>query len=285
MITIISPEGSSTTYALKRAIENLGGRCEVLLLADDKLIVDRNFYIECDVIHSRCSIGNYLGRLTMYSWQVLNALECEGYTFINSLKALYNSSDKFKTIKILSKNKINTPKTALIRDYEDAKRFMEEENLDYPVVLKNSFSKCGVTVKKITSDEELKRYTKNAIWEGMIVQEYIDFRVGDLYRDVRILVVGDEVIGGYSRVSKNFITNLHMGGSIKPVKITEELEDLALRCAQAIGGDIVGIDILPSKEGYYVIETNAAPGIKGFQYLGIDADYRIAEFLIKSSKV
>ncbi|HIQ38615.1 MAG TPA: coenzyme gamma-F420-2:alpha-L-glutamate ligase [Methanothermococcus okinawensis] len=285
MITIISPEGSSTTYTLKRAIEDLGSRCEVLLLADDKLIVDRNFHIECEVIHSRCSIGNYLGRLTMYSWQVLNALECEGYTFINSLKALYNSSDKFKTIKILSKNKINTPKTALIRDYEDAKRFMEKENLNYPVVLKNSFSKCGVTVRKITSDEELKRYTKNAIWEGMIVQEYIDFKVGDLYRDIRILVVGDEVIGGYSRVSKNFITNLHMGGSIKPVKITEELEDLALRCAQAIGGDIVGVDILPSKEGYYVIETNAAPGIKGFQYLGIDADYRIAEFLIRSSKV
>jgi len=119
----------------------------------------------------------------------------------------------------------------------------------------------------------------------MIVQEYIDFKIGDTYRDIRILVVEDEVVGGYSRVSKNFITNLYMGGSIKPVEITEELEDLALRCAQAIGGDIVGVDILPSKEGYYVIETNAVPGIKGFQYLGIDADYRIAEFLIRCSKV
>ncbi|MBW9220510.1 coenzyme gamma-F420-2:alpha-L-glutamate ligase [Methanothermococcus sp. SCGC AD-155-N22] len=263
MITIISPEGSSTTYALKRAIEDLGVRCEIQLLADDRLIVDRDFNIECDLIHPRCSIGNYLDRLTMYSWQVLNALECEGHTFINSLKTLYNSSDKFKTIKILSKNKINTPKTALIRDYEDAKRFMERENLDYPVVLKNSFSKCGVTVRKITSDEELKKYTKNAIWEGMIVQEYIDFKIGDTYRDIRILVVEDEVVGGYSRVSKNFITNLYMGGSIKPVEITEELEDLALRCAQAIGGDIMGVDILPSKEGYYVIETNAVPGLKG----------------------
>ena len=131
MITIISPEGSSTTYALKRAIESLGGRCNILLLADDKLLVDSNFHIDCDVIHPRCSIGNYLGRLTMYSWQVLNVLECEGYTFINSLKALYNSSDKFKTIKILSKNKINTPKTVLIRDYRDAKRFIDRENLEY----------------------------------------------------------------------------------------------------------------------------------------------------------
>ncbi|HIP84770.1 MAG TPA: coenzyme gamma-F420-2:alpha-L-glutamate ligase [Methanothermococcus okinawensis] len=285
MITVISPEGSSTTYALKRAIEALGNRCKILLLSDDNLLVDRDFHIEGEVIHPRCSIGSYLGRLTLYSWQVLNALECEGHKFINSLKTLYNSSDKFKTIKILSKNNINTPKTALIRDYEDAKRFIERENLDYPVVLKHSFSKCGVSVRKITSDEELKRYTENAIWEGMIVQEYIDFKVGNLYRDIRILVVGDEIVGGYSRVSKNFVTNLYMGSSIRPVEIEEELEELALRCAQSIGGDIVGVDILPSKEGYYVIETNAVPGIKGFQQLGIDADYRIAEFLIRSSKV
>jgi len=285
MITIVSPEGSSTTYALKRAIEDLGGRCEVLLLAGEDLLVDRDFHLDCDLIHPRCSIGHYLGRLTLYSWQVLNALECEGHRFINSLKTLYNSSDKFKTIKILSKNKINTPKTALIRDYQDAKRFMERENLEYPVVVKNSFSKCGVSVRKVTSDEELRRYTENAIWEGTIIQEYIDFKVGDLYRDIRVLVVGGEVVGGYSRVSRDFITNLYMGGSIRPVEIHEELEELALRCAQSIGGDIVGVDILPSREGYYVIETNAAPGIKGFQHLGIDVEYRIAEFLLRCSKL
>ncbi|HIP17185.1 MAG TPA: coenzyme gamma-F420-2:alpha-L-glutamate ligase [Methanothermococcus okinawensis] len=285
MITIVTPEGSSTTEALKRAIENLGSRCEILLLSDSNLIVDKNFRLDSDIIHPRCGIGNYLDRLTMYSWQVLNSLECEGSTFINNLKTVYDSSDKFKTIKILSKNKINTPKTAIVRDYEDAKRFMERENLEYPVILKNSFSKCGITVKKITSDEELKKYTKNAIWEGTLVQEYINFSKKGIYKDIRILVVGEEVVGGYSRVSKNFITNLYLGGTIEPIKLNEELNELALKCAQSMKGDIMGIDILPSKDDcYYVIETNAVPGIKGFKYLGIDVDYKIAEFLIEYGK-
>ena len=284
MITIICAEGGSTINSLKNAIESLGEKCEILLLSDNNLRMEKEFNIDTDVIHSRCGIGDYLDRLTLFSWQVLNILEVEEHKFINPLKTIYNSSDKFKTIKILSKNNIMTPKTALVRGYGDAKKFMEKNNLDYPIILKNSFSKCGLSVKMAKSDEELKKYTKNAIWEGTIIQEYIDFGENGIYKDIRVLVVDGEIVGGYRRVSKNFITNLHLGNGIESLKLNDEIEELALKCAEYMEGYIMGVDILPSKNGYYVLETNTAPGTKGFRALGIDADNEIAKCLINYKK-
>ncbi|AEH06632.1 coenzyme gamma-F420-2:alpha-L-glutamate ligase [Methanothermococcus okinawensis] len=284
MITIVCAEGGSTIYALKNALNDLGEKCEILLLSNNNLLVEKEFNINTDLIHSRCGIGDYLDRLTLFSWQVLNILEIEEHKFINPLETIHNSSDKFKTIKILSKNHIKTPKTALIRDYEDAKRFMEKYNLEYPIILKNSFSKCGLSVKMAKSDEELKKYTKNAIWEGTILQEYINFGENGKYKDIRILVVDGEVIGGYRRVSNNFITNLHLGNIVEPLKLNDDLSELALKCAESMNGYIMGVDILPSKDEYYVIETNTAPGTKGFRSLGIKADEEIAKCLINYKK-
>uniref|UniRef100_A9A8C4 Coenzyme gamma-F420-2:alpha-L-glutamate ligase n=1 Tax=Methanococcus maripaludis (strain C6 / ATCC BAA-1332) TaxID=444158 RepID=A9A8C4_METM6 len=284
MITIACVEGGSTVNSLKKAIEDLGEKCDILLLSSDNLLIDTEFNIETDLIHSRCGIGDYLDRLTLFSWQVLKNLESEGHYFINPLETIYNSSDKFKAAKIISKCGLKTPKTALVRDYEDGKHFLSTANMDYPVILKNSFSKCGTKVNRVHSDSELKKLSRNAIWENKLIQEYVDFKEGDTYKDMRILVVDGEVVGGYRRVSDNFITNLYSGGQIEALNVSSELEEIALKCSECMNGYIMGIDILPKDGEYYIVEVNTAPGTKGFRSLGIDIDKRIAECLIKYKK-
>ncbi|WP_456417031.1 coenzyme gamma-F420-2:alpha-L-glutamate ligase [Methanocaldococcus sp.] len=284
-ITIISPEGKScSVWNLKNEIEKLGYKAEIFLLSHPEALMSYDFKLETDLIHSRCGIGCYFDRLTLYSWQFINALEIEGYKFVNSLKTIYLTSDKFKSIKLLAKHKIPTPKTALIRDYEDAVKFIEKYNLSFPVVIKDSFSKCGLRVFIARNFNELKNLTKNAIWEGKLIQEFINFKEGDLYKDMRILVVDGEVVGGYRRVSRDFRTNLYLGNYVEELKIDEELEELALKCAELSGAIILGVDILPTKEYYYVTELNSAPGTKGFKYLGINADKKISEALVKYAK-
>jgi len=285
MITIICAEGGSSINSLKKSIEELGEKCEILFLSADNLQIDQTFNIDSDIIHSRCGIGEYHDKLTLFSWQVLNLLEVENHIFINSLKTIYNSADKFKTIKLLSKNNIETPKTGLIRDYDDAKSFMSKNNIYYPVIVKNCFSKCGNGVKLVRNDAELKEASKNAIWYGTTIQEYVEFGDNGVYKDIRVLVVDGEVVGGYRRVSSNFITNLHQGNKVELLKINDELSELSIKCAEAIGGQIVGVDILPSKEGYKVLETNTAPGTKGFRELGINVDKKIAKCLINHKKI
>ena len=285
-ITILSPEGKSCSVLnLKNEIENLGAECDIFLLSHPENLMSYDFKLETDLIHSRCGIGDYFDRLTLYSWQFINALEVEGYKFINPIKTLYLTSDKFKCIKLLAKNKIKTPKTALIRDYEDAVKFIEKYNLDFPVVVKNSFSKCGLKVFMARNYDELKQLTKNAIWEGKIIQEFVDFKENGLYKDMRILVVDGEVVGGYRRVSRDFRTNLYLGNKVEKLDIDEELEELALKCADLSGAVILGVDILPTKDNYYVVELNSAPGTKGFRDIGIKADKKIAEALVKYAKL
>ncbi|GEM_PF-2528609 len=285
-ITILSPEGKSCSVLnLKNEIENLGAECDIFLLSHPENLMSYDFKLETDLIHSRCGIGDYFDRLTLYSWQFINALEVEGYKFINPIKTLYLTSDKFKCIKLLAKNKIKTPKTALIRDYEDAVKFIEKYNLDFPVVVKNSFSKCGLKVFMARNYDELKQLTKNAIWEGKIIQEFVDFKENGLYKDMRILVVDGEIVGGYRRVSRDFRTNLYLGNKVEKLDIDEELEELALKCADLSGAVILGVDILPTKDNYYVVELNSAPGTKGFRDIGIKADKKIAEALVKYAKL
>ncbi|XRO75523.1 coenzyme gamma-F420-2:alpha-L-glutamate ligase [Methanocaldococcus sp. 28A] len=284
-ITILSPEGKScSVWNIKREIEKLGANCEIFLLSNPETLMSYDFELETDLIHSRCGIGDYENKLTLYSWQFINALEVENCRFINSIKTLYLTSDKFKCIKLLAKNKIKTPKTALIRDYEDAIKFIKKYNLKFPVVIKNSFSKCGLKVFMAKNFEELKELTKNAIWEGKIIQEFIDFRENGLYKDMRILVVDGEVVGGYRRVSKDFRTNLYLGNVVERLNIDEEVKELALKCADLSEAVILGVDILPTKDSYYVIELNSAPGTKGFRDIGINADKKIAEALVRYAK-
>ncbi len=284
-ITILSPEGKScSVWNLKKEIENLGNKCEIFLLSDSENLMSHDFKLETDLIHSRCGIGDYFDRLTLYSWQFINALEVEGLKFINPLETLYLTSDKFKCIKLLSKNKIATPKTALIRDYEDAVRFMEKYNVNFPVIIKNSFSKCGLKVFMAKNEEDLKNLTKNAMWEGKLIQEFINFKEGDVYKDMRVLVVNGEVVGGYRRVSKDFRTNLYLGNVVEKLEIDSEIEELALKCADLSNAVILGVDILPTKEENYVIELNSAPGTKGFKDIGINADRKIAKTLIECAK-
>ena len=284
-ITILSPEGKScSVWSLKNEIEKLGAECDIFLLSHPETLMSYDFKLETDLIHSRCGIGDYFDRLTLYSWQFINALEVEGCRFINPIKTLYLTSDKFKCIKLLAKNNIKTPKTALIRDYEDAVKFIEKYNIEFPVIVKNSFSKCGLKVFMAKNYNELKELTKNAIWEGKIIQEFIDFKENGLYKDMRILVVDGEVVGGYRRVSKDFRTNLYLGNIVEKLNIDEELEELALKCAELSEAVILGVDVLPTKDSYYVIELNSSPGTKGFRDIGINADRKIAEALIRYAK-
>ncbi|ENN96260.1 alpha-L-glutamate ligase, RimK family protein [Methanocaldococcus villosus KIN24-T80] len=281
-ITILSPEAKGrTVWALKEEIEKLNAKAEIFLLAENDNLITYDFSLETDLIHSRCGIGFYNDKLTLYSWQVMNSLDAK---FVNSLETVYLTSDKFKTIRILHKNNILTPKTALIRDYDDAIKFMEKYGLEFPVVIKKSFSKCGVSVFLAKNEEELWRLTKDAIYECKIIQEFINFKNNGYYKDIRVLVVDDEIVGGYSRVSKDFRTNIHLGNNVEKINLNDEVKEIALKCAEISKAKILGVDILPKMGKYYVIELNSAPGTEGFRKLGVNADKKIAELLVREAK-
>jgi [lysine-biosynthesis-protein LysW]--L-2-aminoadipate ligase len=87
------------------------------------------------------------------------------------------------------------------------------------------------------------------------VQEMIDRPP----RDIRCIVVGDQLVTAIYRYSaeNEWRTNVARGGKAELTPITKQLEDLALKAAKAVGGGILGVDMMEDKKhGLIVHEVN-----------------------------
>jgi len=83
-----------------------------------------------------------------------------------------------------------------------------------------------------------------------------------------VLVLGDQVVNGMYRVVSggSWKTHISLGAEPKPLKITAELEELAIKATKILGLDYAGVDIIETKNsGYLVLEVNAAPSWEGLQ--------------------
>src|SRR5215213_8116979 len=97
-------------------------------------------------------------------------------------------------------------------------------------------------------------------------------------RDVRALVVGDEVVASIERTGDGWRTNLARGARARPVRLDREQEDLCVPAAAALGADYAGVDLLRAPDGRdYVVEVNGIPGWHGVEHAtGVDVAAALA---------
>jgi glutathione synthase/RimK-type ligase-like ATP-grasp enzyme len=127
------------------------------------------------------------------------------------------------------------------------------------VVVKPRFGSWGVDVMRCETDEELRaaiEAIRGRPWfrrQGALVQSLVP-PVG---HDLRVLVAGGRVVGVESRVAAadEWRTNISLGGSSLPAIVPPRAEATALAAAAAVGGDFVGIDLLPHHRDHVVIEV------------------------------
>lgn len=192
---------------------------------------------------------------------ILRVIEEYGIRLINSRDSLEIASDKFLTSVFLEKHNIPTPKTIVCEDPHDALQMYEELGKD--VIIKPLFGSKGIGISRLND----RGFAENVILtlgqlnEVFYLQEFIEH----YNRDIRIFVIGNEAIAGMYRVSDNWKTNVYAGAEVKPIELTSELKELAVKSAQITKTEIAGVDILESEEGYYVIEVNSIPGFTALQ--------------------
>ena len=169
--------------------------------------------------------------------------------------------DKFLTLMELQKHGISIPKTYLAGTTKIAKKLLED--VSYPIIMKipsGTQGKGVMTADSLSSAKSLID-TLEVFKQPYIIQEFIESGA----TDIRAIVVGDRVVSAMKRKAAKgeLRANIHQGGTGIPYELSYDAERIAIKSAKAIKADICGVDILEGHKGYYVIEVNLSPGLKG----------------------
>jgi ribosomal protein S6--L-glutamate ligase len=96
---------------------------------------------------------------------------------------------------------------------------------------------------------------------------------------MRVVLIGDTVIGGYWRVGEGFHNNVAQGGQIIHGPIPDEARRLVEYIARQTGINHAGFDIAMVGNHCYLLEFNRLFGTQGISGLGVDINQLILEYL------
>ena len=213
-------------------------------------------------------------------------LEFLGVPVINSFEVANNCGNKMITSLLLKKHNVPTPKTYFSFSSEAALENLEK--IGYPMVIKPVVGSWGRGVMPLKD-----RDTADAIIEVRELNDgpldriyYLQEMVNRPPRDIRVIVVGDQVVAAMYRTSSgSFKTNIALGAEPVVCEITKELEDVCMRAAKAVGGGILGVDVMEDKKrGLVVHEVNNTVEFKGLAKVAKkDIPKEMINFAIKSA--
>jgi len=211
-----------------------------------------------DVVLERC-VSYYRGL------HFTACLEFMDIPVINKFDVANTCGNKMITSMLLKKNNIPTPKTYFSFTAETALENFEK--IGYPLVIKPIIGSWGRSVMPIKDKDTAEAVIENRqVTDGpqdriYYLQEMIDRPP----RDIRVITVGDRAVSAmYRKSSGGFKTNIALGADPELCEITKEIEDLCEKTSKAVGGGILGIDLMEDKEkGLVVHEVNNTVEFKG----------------------
>jgi [lysine-biosynthesis-protein LysW]--L-2-aminoadipate ligase len=186
----------------------------------------------------------------------LERLAAGGVDVLNPAGALIVAHDKLLTARTLRLAGLPHPHTTHISPARPA------AVPELPLVLKPRFGSWGRDVELCSTAEELdsalvrlqgKRWFRE---HGALAQELVDPQGWDM----RLVVAGGRVVGAARRVARTgeWRTNAALGAEVVPADPPAVAQALALAAAEAARADLVGVDLLPTRSGFVVLELNGA---------------------------
>jgi len=245
---------------LQKEASNLGHDAVMLDAKITQINTDskREDYDFGDVVLERCV--SYFRGLHFTA-----SLEFMDIPVLNKFEVANICGNKMFMTLLLKKNNIPTPKTYFSFSSKSAAENLEK--VGYPLVIKPVIGSWGRGVMPIKDKD-----TMDAILEIRDITDsphdriyYLQELIKRPPRDIRIITIGDESIAAmYRKSSGGFKTNIALGADPELCEITKEMEELATKASKAMGGGILGIDMMEDDErGLVVHEVNNTVEFKG----------------------
>ena len=249
------------------------------------MIDDRN--LEFTLGHNNFPFNVVLERCINHSRALhsLRLFESVGITCVNTYKVGNICGDKLLTSIALAEHNIPQPEVRVA--FTEKSAIQAIEDMDYPVVLKPAIGSWGRLISKINDRDaaeailEHKKILGSYHHSIYYIQKYIEKKG----RDIRSFVVGDECIAAIYRTSDHWITNTARGGIASNCKVTQELSDISLKAAEAVGGGVVAIDLFETEKGMSVNEVNYTMEFKNsVDTTGVNIPKKIVNYVLQEAK-
>lgn len=218
----------------------------------------------------------------MKRFGLMRHLEEAGTFVVNPIEALLKVRDKYSTIIALVKARLPVPETYITESAHWAYR--KAKSLKQAIYKPISGSLGFGAMKFEDSDMAFNAYkTLEALGLPLYLQEYLE----NPKRDIRAFVIGGKVVASIYRVASkgNWKANIALGNKPKPLKLSKELEGMALKASKTLGLVYAGVDILETKSGPVLLEVNGSPSWQGLRSAsGVDIAEVLVKYVISSVK-
>jgi len=257
---------------------------------DANLVDGKSLIFDTESSKSDSRLGDIiLQRVISYNrgLHLTYCLEQIGLPVVNSFSVSEICGNKLIASLILKKNNVPTPKTTFAFSTESARECMKK--LGYPLVVKPIIGSWGRGVYQIKDQFmaemmlDSRQENDNSFSRIYYFQELIDRPS----RDIRCIVIGDQIVASVFRYSSEneWRTNVAVGGRTEVAPLTSELKEIVLKASNAVGGGILGVDLMEDKErGYLVHEVNNTVEFRGASAVcKSDIAGAMTDYLVKMS--
>ena len=208
---------------------------------------------DCDVVLDRCLA-------TSRSTYATKFLARHGVPVVNGAATARVCADKVETSLALSAAGVPTPETTVAFDPETA--LSVAESFGYPCVLKPVVGSWGRLMAKLDSRSAAEAVFEHKATLGhyehgvFYLQEFVE-KPG---RDVRVVAVDGEPIAAMARSSDHWLTNAAAGAETTAFDLDDEVASLVKQASEAVGGGLLGVDLMELGEDDHASESHDAAG-------------------------
>ncbi|MDQ2056127.1 MULTISPECIES: lysine biosynthesis protein LysX [Halobellus] len=202
-----------------------------------------------DIVVDRCLATSR----SIYTTQFLDAYDVP---VVNSAHTADVCADKVKNSLALERAGVPTPNTEVAFTTDSALETIEK--FGYPCVLKPVIGSWGRLMAKVDSRSAAEAILEHKATLGhyehkvFYVQEFVE-KPG---RDIRVLAVDGEPIAAMTRSSDHWLTNAAKGGEVEAFDLDDRARELVAAASDAVGGGLLGVDLMETGEDYTVHEVN-----------------------------
>jgi [lysine-biosynthesis-protein LysW]--L-2-aminoadipate ligase len=249
---------------------------ELVMMDDRRLIFDLHSKPDVDVVLERCINHSR-------AMHGLRLLESAGIKCVNSADVATICGDKILTSLALADHGVPQPEVRVAFTEESALNAIEE--LGYPAVLKPAVGSWGRLLSKVNDREAAESILEHKSILGSYHHSifYVQKFVEKKGRDIRSFVIGDECIAAIYRTSEHWITNTARGAVASGCEVTDELGEMSLRAARAVGGGLVAVDLFETPRGLLVNEVNYTMEFRNsISTSGVNIPEKMAAYIVQA---